>query len=58
MTYHKVGNIIETKSGLKGKIISLDYREGKVYGVSVEVEESENYYKGERVHVLVSNIKN
>lgn len=57
MGYHKVGDTIETKSGLKGKIISLDFKDGKVYAASVEADESKDYYKGERVHVLVTNIK-
>lgn len=57
MSYLKRGDPAETDK-VKGKIWALNFKENKVDSVVIEVaEDSIDYYKGERVHVLVSALK-
>lgn len=58
MTYYKSGDTIETKSGLRGKVINLHWANGVVNALTVKSEtESERHYKNETVYVLTANIK-
>lgn len=54
MTYLKVGQEIKTKSGLHGKIKTLDFFGGKVVSAGVEVKD--DLYT-EVVHVMADNIQ-
>lgn len=59
MTYYKNGDVVETKSGLRGKVLTLHWANGVVNALTVKSEtESEKHYKNETVYVLVANIKN
>lgn len=57
MTYYKSGDTIETKNGLRGKILNLHWSNSTIIAVTVKSEtESEQYYKNQPVYVLIANI--
>lgn len=57
MTYYNRGDSVETKSGLKGKIVNVNFKDSKVDSMTIEADGDDTYYKGERVFVLASNLK-